>query len=73
MEKDKRRKEYPKRLKEKVMAIKSIATTSTLERGLAVMVPNVDSSTRIELVEEKRREDLTISSKSLLLQWLQQQ
>ena len=63
VENNQRIKEDPKR-KEKVMAIKSIATTSTLEKGPTVMVPNVGSSTRIELVEEKQREDSTTSSKS---------
>ncbi len=61
--KDQRIKEDPKR-KERGMKIRSSATTSTLEKGPAVMVPNVGSSTRIELVEEKQREDSTTSSKS---------
>ena len=63
VEKDQRINEDPKR-KEKGMEIKSSAITLTLEKGPAVMEPNVDSSTRIELVEEKEKEDSTTSSRS---------
>jgi hypothetical protein len=67
VEKDQAIKEDPKR-EEKVMVIKSIATTLTLERGPVASEPNADSSTRIrlveELVEEKEKVGLTINNRS---------
>jgi hypothetical protein len=62
-EKVEMKKQHLKR-KQKVMEIKSSATTLTLGKGPAAMEPNAGSSTRIELVEEKEREDSTISNKS---------
>jgi hypothetical protein len=60
-EKDKGKKQHPRR-QEKV--IKSFVTTSTLEKGPVAMVPSAVSFTRIELVEEKEREDSATSNKS---------
>jgi hypothetical protein len=48
----------------KVMVVKSFATISILEKGPVDMVPNVGLSTRIDLEEEKEREDSATSNKS---------